>query len=74
MEQKVAKTRPDDFIEELRHLSAALAGDPARSPITLARGLDTMLVVAAAHLSASHGRRVHIDYARGWSPEALVVE
>jgi predicted dehydrogenase len=74
MEQKVTKSRPDDFIEELRHLSAALAGDPARSPITLARGLDTMLVVAAAHLSASHGRRVHIDYAKGWRPEALVVE
>jgi predicted dehydrogenase len=74
VEQKVTKTRPDDFIEELRHIAAALAGDPAASPITLVRGLDTMLVVAATHLSTSSGRRVRIDYARGWRPEALIAE
>jgi predicted dehydrogenase len=71
MEQKVAKTRPDDFIEELRHLDSALKGDAAGSPIALARGLDTMLVVAAAHLSARSGRRVSIDYAKGWRADAL---
>lgn len=74
MEQKVTKTRPDDFIEELRHLADALRGDPAASPLALARGLDTMLVVAAAHLSSKTGRRVRIDYAKGWRPEALVAE
>src|SRR5262249_55551805 len=31
--EKVKKTRPDDFILELRHLEEALAGDPRRSPI-----------------------------------------
>ncbi len=72
-EHKVTKTRPDDFIEELRHLEKALAGDAAASPISLARGLDTMLVVAAAHLSHASGRRVRIDYAKGWRPEALSV-
>jgi predicted dehydrogenase len=74
MEQKVAKTRPDDFIEELRHIAKALDGDPEASPLALSRGLDTMLVVAAAHLSSSSGRRVRIDYSRGWRPEALVAE
>lgn len=71
IEQRVAKTRPDDFIAELRHIESALAGDPAASPIALVRGLETMLVVAAAHLSHSSGRRVAIDYTRGWSPAAL---
>ena len=73
-EQRVTKTRPDDFIEELRHVEAALASDPAASPISLARGLDTMLVVAAAHRSHATGRRVRIDYAKGWCPEALVTD
>lgn len=69
--QRVAKTRPDDFIEELRHIEQALASDPARSPIALSRGLDTMLVVAAAHLSHQTGRCVKIDYSKGWVPAAL---
>jgi len=73
VEQRIAKTRPDDFIEELRHLAAAISGDPAASPIALTRGLDTMLVVAAIHRSASEGRRVTIDYSKGWRPEALSV-
>jgi predicted dehydrogenase len=72
LDQRVTKTRPDDFIEELRHIEAALAGDPAASPIALARGLDTMLVVAAAHLSDKLGRRVSIDYSKGWRASALV--
>jgi predicted dehydrogenase len=71
VESKVAKSRPDDFIEELRHIERALASDPAASPISLMRGLDTMLVVAAAHLSHQTGRRVSIDYSRGYTAEAL---
>jgi len=72
-EQKVSKTRPDDFIEELRHVAAALDGDAARSPLALTRGLDTMLVVAAAHLSGKSGRAVRIDYEKGYRPEAISV-
>ena len=35
-ETEIRKTRPDDFIEELRHIDAALAGGaPAHSPIAL---------------------------------------
>jgi predicted dehydrogenase len=70
-EQLFEKSRPDDFIRELRHLDAALAGDPSRSPIALERGLETMLVVAAAHRSAAERRAVRIDYAKGYSLEAL---
>ncbi|MEX0923891.1 MAG: Gfo/Idh/MocA family oxidoreductase [Rhodovibrionaceae bacterium] len=57
-EKTIAKTRPDDFIRELRHIGAALGEDPAASPISLARGIDTMRVVAAAHLSEAEGRRI----------------
>lgn len=71
VEQKVSKTRPDDFIEELRHIENALATDPNKSSISLTRGLDTMLVVSAAHLSHQTGRRVKIDYSKGYTPDAL---
>ena len=71
IEQKVTKTRPDDFVAELRHIEEALGTGPDKSPISLCRGLDTMLVIAAAHLSAREGRRVRIDYDRGYVAEAL---
>lgn len=70
-EQRVTKTRPDDFVEELRHIAAALNAEPSASPISLGRGLDTMLVVAAAHLSHRSGRTVRIDYSQGYRTEAL---
>jgi predicted dehydrogenase len=66
------KTRPDDFIQELKHIEAALAADPEQSGISVARGLDTMLVVAAAHKSAREGRTVRIDYAAGYTEAALI--
>jgi predicted dehydrogenase len=70
-EQRVSKTRPDDFVEELQHIEAALAGDPASSPISVKRGLDTMLVLAAAHLSHRSGLKVRIDYSKGYRLAAL---
>ncbi|MCH8996930.1 MAG: Gfo/Idh/MocA family oxidoreductase [Proteobacteria bacterium] len=64
------KTRPDDFIQELSHIEAILgAGGP--SPISMERGLDTMLVVAAAHLSARLRQTVAIAYAEGYTRAAL---
>lgn len=69
--EKMPKTRPDDFITELRHIEAALASDPSQSPISLSRGLDTMLVLAASHLSHRTGRTVSIDYSAGPTPDAL---
>ena len=64
------KTRPDDFIREIEHIQASLA-DGTPSPISLERGLDTMLVIAAAHLSAQQRRNVKIDYSAGYRPESL---
>lgn len=71
--ERVFKTRPDDFIEELRHVAAALDGDTAKSPISLQHGLATMLVIAAAHRSAESGRCARIDYARGCTPAAITL-
>jgi predicted dehydrogenase len=65
------KSRPDDFIQELRHIQANLEGPAAAPDISIERGLDTMLVVAAAHLSAAEGRVVRIDYAAGYTNSAL---
>ena len=70
-EQRVSKTRPDDFIEELKHIHEFLSGNPKDSPIHIRHGLDTMLVVAAAHLSSKTGRKVVIDYSKGYSAAAL---
>ncbi|WP_102784014.1 Gfo/Idh/MocA family oxidoreductase [Thalassospira sp. GB04J01] len=68
---EVKKTRPDDFIKELRHIRSVLDGDIGESPISLERGLDTMLVLAAAHLSAKRGASVTINWDKGYVPEAL---
>ena len=50
------KTRPADFIQELRHIEACLENGADASPISITRGLDTMLVIAAAYKSAQIGR------------------
>jgi predicted dehydrogenase len=71
VEHSVTKTRPDDFIEELRHIEAALASDPEASPIAFSHGIATMLVIAAAHMSHETGRRVRIDHSKKPGPEAL---
>jgi predicted dehydrogenase len=64
------KTRPDDFVRELTHILHCLeTGDD--SPISLDRGLETMLVIAAAHLSDRTGRAIAIDYQKGCTPDAL---
>lgn len=65
------KSRPNDFIQELLHIEQALASGPEASPISLQPGLDTMLVLAAAHRSARERRTVEIDYRAGYRPEAL---
>ncbi|MEX0828032.1 MAG: Gfo/Idh/MocA family oxidoreductase [Haliea sp.] len=71
-EHHFRKTRPDDFIEELKHIEAMLHEErPQESPISLERGLETMLVIAAAHLSEQEKRCVVIDYSAGYSREAL---
>tara|TARA_B100000676_G_C18090571_1_gene859313 strand:- start:5007 stop:6086 length:1080 start_codon:yes stop_codon:yes gene_type:complete len=69
----ISKTRPDDFVRELRHIEDTLESKSGKtSPISLERGLDTMLVVAAAHRSQAEGRTVRIDRAAGFGPNALI--
>ena len=68
-----AKTRPDDFILELRHIAAAMEGDTASSPLAIERGLDTMMVVAASHHSAQARRRLRSIGTKGYSDRALKV-
>lgn len=70
-EETIKKTRPDDFILELKHLKDHIEENPMTSPIRLERGLDTMLVVAAAHLSAQNRRSVRINYSKGYSMDSL---
>ncbi len=65
------KTRPDDFIRELSHVEEFVDGRHGESPIALDRGLETALVIAAAHEAARNNRVVSIDYERGYSRDAL---
>jgi predicted dehydrogenase len=67
----IEKTRPDDFIQELRHIESVLEGAEPGGPIGLDRGLDTMLVVAAAHRSEALRRSIRIDPGAGCTPDAL---
>jgi predicted dehydrogenase len=69
----IQKTRPDDFIWELQHIEAVMTGKAENSVLSLERGLETMLVVAAAHLSSAKKRTVRIDYRKGYTPQALEV-
>ena len=63
--------RPADFIAEMRHIEDVLESKTADTPIDISRGLDTILVIAAAHRSAKSGSNVAIDYGRGYVIEAL---
>jgi len=67
------KKRPDDFYAETLHIQDLLDGkvDIVDSPISLERGLDTMLVVAAVFKSFKEGKTIKIDYSKGYSKEAL---
>jgi predicted dehydrogenase len=65
------KKRPDDFIRELEHIDADLRAPAGRSGLALERGLDTMLVVAAAHRGEQGGCRLRIDYTQGYTANAL---
>jgi predicted dehydrogenase len=72
-EHSFEKSRPDDFIAELRHIRDVIENGVNESPISLERGLDTMLVIAAGHRSALENRVVAIDYTRGYRSAALQI-
>jgi predicted dehydrogenase len=67
----IEKTRPDDFIQELRHIEAKLDGGDSSELIGLEQGLDTVLVLAAAHRSAAENCAIRIDRSAGCTPDAL---
>ena len=67
----IEKTRADDFKVEIAHLAEILGGVRSTSPMSLERGLDTMMVIAAGFKSHESGRRVTIDWSVGYRPEAL---
>ncbi len=58
----IAKTRPDDFIEELRFIESQLNGGSRDLSLDLERGLETMACIAAAHQSQRTRRSVRVDY------------
>lgn len=71
-QELIAKSRADDFVAEIDHLADIMAGRDTQSPIALQRGLDTMVVIAAAFRSHATGRRVRIDWSRGYSPDSIL--
>ena len=72
-EKLIPKKRPDDFAGEIRHIGELLKNPAIASPIALERGLDTMIVLAAAHLSHDTNRKIQINYDKGYVPEALEI-
>ena len=71
--QTFQKSRPDDFIRELRYIQRVLGGEEPGGLLDLERGIEAMRVVAAAHRSAREGVRVRIDHDAAASPESLRV-
>ena len=68
-----SKTRPDDFLTELDHIEESLRNN-SESPIDFLHGLETMLIIKAAHLSAKKNRTVFIKYENGFNDTSLYVE
>ncbi|NQU83679.1 MAG: gfo/Idh/MocA family oxidoreductase, partial [Parcubacteria group bacterium] len=74
VEKFIEKNRPDDFRQEVEAIQNILEGRTLIecSPTSLDRGLETMLVVAAAHKSHREKRTVRIEYGKGFCLDALV--
>ena len=70
---EISKTRPDDFFEEMKHISEVLQNNTlfSQSPISLERGLETMLVISASYISARNNCPVKINYNNGFSDKAF---
>lgn len=65
------KSRPDDFILELEHIQEQINNKNNLSQISLKRGLETMIVIAAAFKSDNEGKNITIDYSKGYNLSAL---
>ncbi len=64
------KTRPDDFVRELSHIESVIKSCE-KSPIDIERGMETMMVIAAAHKSAKENKVIKITYNSGYRLDAL---
>jgi len=71
-DKPIPKKRPDDFKWEIEHIGQILNGNTIESPISLERGLETMMVVAAAHISHQSQKTVTINYEAGYYREAIL--
>ena len=70
----ITKTRPDDFFQEMLHIDTIFkSGNNKSSPISLKRGLETMLVISASHMSEQNKCSVKIDYSKGYCKESLIL-
>ncbi|MEJ7645965.1 MAG: Gfo/Idh/MocA family oxidoreductase [Chryseolinea sp.] len=67
----IPKKRPDDFKCEADHIEELLASKTSASPISIERGLDTMMIIAAIFKSHASKRTVEIDWTKGYVPEAI---
>ncbi len=56
------KSRPDDFINELKHIEKVLKSKKNNSPISLDKGINTMRVLSAAHKSNSQKETIFVKY------------
>lgn len=72
-EELFSKARPDDFKGEIDHIELLFNEQNQQSPIDLNRGLETMLVLAAAHHSHKTRHAVRIDYQKGYALDALEI-
>jgi predicted dehydrogenase len=70
-EIKINKVRADDFKGEIDHVEKILKGKLIDSPISLKRGLETMLVIAAAYISNQKRKEVTIDYNESFTLNAI---
>lgn len=70
-EELFPKTRPDDFKGEIDYVEDILTGRRAANYDELVKGLETMLVLAAAYHSQATGKTVSIDYGTGFGLNAL---
>ncbi len=67
----IKKNRPDDFIEELRHIDFVVSRKIKESPILLREALNTMLVIAGTHKSAKKNRAIRLNYSKGYNEKAI---
>lgn len=65
------KTRPEDFFEEVKHIHDVIEGKIENTSISLEYGLDTMMVISAAHMSEKYKKSVEIDYSKGYRLKAI---